>query len=403
MKHLLKKKLVGYNPVNNWYQSQVYLHLMIHDKSGKKMSKSLGNVIDPIDVIQGITLEDLQDKHKNSNLDPAKVDIAKQAQRDDFPNGIQQCGTDALRFSLISDQDLKQIVPLETVNTNSIKESDKINLDVKRVYGYRKWCNKIWHATRFAISKLGDDYTPPTTTIVPERMPFSCQWILSYQLCDTFIEVIKPYFSSDDPSMVSARGYAQDTLWTCLDYGLRLLHPFMPFITEELWQRLPAPQHETRKNSIMLCEYPSAVESWTNEEAEYEMRIVESAVKSLRSIQEKEQVNERLAGFAVARTDNIADILRRHEKEVLTLATLSSLTILTEKDAVPPGCKESIVNESLSVYLKLQRAINVEKEREKLQTNLTELQNLSLVVFLKWSREKREKGDKMVKRDMWGC
>ena len=110
----------------------------------------------------------------------------------------------------------------------------------------------------------------------------------------------------------------------------------------------------------------------------------------------------RLAGFAVARTDNIEDILRRHEKEVLTLATLSSLTvcnirnimlydhlleqlyflsfeftfmqILTEKDAVPPGCKESIVNESVSVYLKLQRAINVEKEREKLQTNLTELQ-----------------------------
>ena len=121
-------------------------------------------------------------------------------------------------------------------------------------------------------------------------MPFSCQWILAvlnksisktissldsyefseassavyswwqYQLCDIFIEVIKPYFSSDDPSMVSARGYAQDTLWTCLDYGLRLLHPFMPFITEELWQRLPAPQHETRKKSIMLCEYPSAVE-----------------------------------------------------------------------------------------------------------------------------------------------
>ena len=75
---------------------------MIRDKSGRKMSKSLGNVIDPIDVIQGITLEDLQEKLKNSKLHPAEFDIAKQAQRDDFPNGIQQCGTDALRFSLIS-------------------------------------------------------------------------------------------------------------------------------------------------------------------------------------------------------------------------------------------------------------------------------------------------------------
>ncbi|MFS7918841.1 putative valine--tRNA ligase [Helianthus anomalus] len=133
------------------------------------------------------------------------------------------------------------------------------------------------------MSKLGDEYTPPAT-IEPQKMPFSCQWILSVlnkaissldayefsdasgavyawwqsQLCDIFIEVIKPYFFGDNDK--SGKGYAQDTLWVCLDTGLRLLHPFMPFVTEELWQRLPSPKNHTREESIMICEYPSVVE-----------------------------------------------------------------------------------------------------------------------------------------------
>lgn len=139
------------------------------------------------------------------------------------------------------------------------------------------------------MSKLGDDYTAPVD-MVPDVMPFTCQWILSvlnkaisktvssmdsyefsdatyavyswwqFQLCDVFIEAIKPYFSSNDPNLASARKFAQDTLWVCLDNGLRLLHPFMPFVTEELWQRLPAAAGCARKESIMISDYPSAVE-----------------------------------------------------------------------------------------------------------------------------------------------
>lgn len=168
-------------------------------------------------------------------------------------------------------------------------QSDKINLDIQRVVGYRQWCNKLWNAVRFAMTKLGDNYTPPSK-IDPNNMPFSCQWILSvlnkatsktissldsyefsdastavyswwqFQLCDIFIEVIKPYFFGDDASMAASKAHAQDTLWVCLDTGLRLLHPFMPFVTEELWQRLPSPKHCEREKSIMICEYPSVVE-----------------------------------------------------------------------------------------------------------------------------------------------
>ena len=169
-----------------------------------------------------------------------------------------------------------------------VSQSDRINLDIKRVVGYRQWCNKLWNAIRFAMGKLGDDYTPPATVDV-SRMPPICKWILSvlnkaigktvtsleaykfsdatstiyswwqYQLCDVFIEAIKPYFFSDSQEFESARAASRDTLWICLETGLRLLHPFMPYVTEELWQRLPQPKDSCRKDSIMISEYPSLV------------------------------------------------------------------------------------------------------------------------------------------------
>ena len=170
-----------------------------------------------------------------------------------------------------------------------LSQSDKINLDIQRVVGYRQWCNKLWNAVRFSMSKLGDDYVPPTN-VNPDDLPFSCRWILSllnrailktiaalesykfsdatstvyswwqYQLCDVFIEAIKPFFAGSDPKFETARSFARDTLWLCLDNGLRLLHPFMPYVTEELWQRLPSSRDQTAMESIMICKYPSIVE-----------------------------------------------------------------------------------------------------------------------------------------------
>ncbi|KAK7836912.1 valine--trna ligase, partial [Quercus suber] len=210
-----------------------YLHPMIRDAHGHKMSKSLGNVIDPLEVINGISLEGLHKRLEEGNLDPKELTVAKEGQVKDFPNGIPECGTDALRFALIS----------------YTAQSDKINLDIQRVVGYRQWCNKLWNAVRFAISKFGNDYVPPAN-VNPDKLPFSCQWILSllskaisktitalelyelsdaastvyswwqYQLCDVFIEAIKPFFAGNDPEFESVRSSARDTLWLCLDNGL---------------------------------------------------------------------------------------------------------------------------------------------------------------------------------------
>ncbi|XP_054786171.1 valine--tRNA ligase, mitochondrial 1 isoform X2 [Prosopis cineraria] len=362
---------------------KVYLHPMIRDAHGRKMSKSLGNVIDPIEVINGISLDGLHKRLEEGNLDPKELAIAKEGQTKDFPNGIDECGADALRFALVS----------------YTAQSDKINLDIQRVVGYRQWCNKLWNAVRFAMSKLGDDYTPPTN-LTPNVLPFSCQWILSvlnktiskavkslesyefshastavyswwqYQLCDVFIEVIKPYFTGNDPKFTSERRSAQDTLWFCLEIGLRLLHPFMPFVTEELWQRLPSPRECKKAESIMICNYPTAVECWINEVLENAMDLVESVVKSLRSLANERR--DRRPAFVLCRTQAVVEIISSHQLEIVTLANLSSLIVINENDAIPSGYAVSVVNENLSVYMELQGTISAEAELGKIKKKIDE-------------------------------
>lgn len=366
---------------------KVYLHPMIRDAHGRKMSKSLGNVIDPLEVINGITLEGLHKRLEESNLDPKELPIAKEGQVKDFPNGIAECGADALRFALIS----------------YTAQSDKINMDVMRVVGYRQWCNKLWNAIRFAMSKLGDNYNPPAMLAL-DQMPSICKWILSvlnkaiaktvssleayrfsdastavyawwqFELCDVFIEAIKPYFFVES-EFQHERSASRDALWVCLDTGLRLLHPFMPYVTEELWQRLPQAKGTVdRKDSIMISEYPSVVKAWTNEQIESEMEIVNAAVKKLRSLRPQSDKNERRAAFALCRADDVAHIIKAYEFEIVTLASLSGLKVLSMDDSAPVGCAFDVVNERLSMYLELKEKLDAKAERERLRKRKEEVQ-----------------------------
>nr|ABF93604.1 Valyl-tRNA synthetase, putative, expressed [Oryza sativa Japonica Group] len=345
---------------------KVYLHPMIRDAHGCKMSKSLGNVIDPVDVINGIPLEGLLKRLEEGNLDPNELNIASDGKKKDFPDGIAECGTDALRFALVS----------------YTSQSDKINLDIKRVVGYRQWCNKLWNAIRFAMGKLGDHYTPPATISVT-IMPPICKWILSvlnkaigksvtsleaykfsdatsaiyswwqYQLCDVFIEAIKPYFFNDSQELESARAASRDALWVCLDTGLRLLHPFMPCVTEELWQRLPQPKDSCQKDSIMVSEYPSLVKEWADDKLENQIDIALDTVNKLRSLKP------------------------------------------------PTDTNESCCEQSLSVYLQLQGALNAEVELEKLRKKREEIQKLQHALSQKMEASGyKEKAPHNVQEDM---
>ena len=274
---MLGVKLTGTMPF-----PEVYCHGLVRDKEGRKMSKSLGNVINPMDVIQSITLDELNARLKEGNLDAKEVERATKDQRKTFPHGIPQCGTDALRFTLC----------------NYTSGGRDANLDVERVHGYRQWANKVregagtnlttqlWNMTRFAMLTFDASFTPNATAARTGHESLAERWILDkldraveavnadlearsfkhatevvhafqlYELCDVYLEAMKPSASESAPAQ--ARRSVQQTLYTCLDATFRLLHPFMPFVTEELWQRLPRRPNESTP-SIMVAAYPTAV------------------------------------------------------------------------------------------------------------------------------------------------
>lgn len=247
---------------------EVFLHPMVRDAHGRKMSKSLGNVIDPMDVINGISLEGLHQQLLDSNLDPREIEKAKAGQKQDYPDGIPQCGTDALRFALCS----------------YMTQARDINLDICRVQGYRFFCNKLWNATKFALRYFESGETYEVQSKLTSAESKVDLWILSrlshaidvcdksfvtyefaqatqagysfflYDLCDNYLECLKPIFMSDDSSR---KATARRILYTCLDLGLRLLSPFMPFITEELFQRLP--RRNTEIASIAVAPFPGKI------------------------------------------------------------------------------------------------------------------------------------------------
>ncbi|KAL1196003.1 Valine--tRNA ligase, mitochondrial 1 [Cardamine amara subsp. amara] len=384
---MLCMQLSGDVPFN-----KVYMHPMIRDAHGRKMSKSLGNGIDPLEVINGETLAGLHKRLENSNLDPNQLLLAKEGNAKDFPKGIPECGADALRFALVC----------------YTAQSDRINMDIKQVNGYREWCNKLWNAVRFAMINLGDGYTP-LLTLHPETMPLSCQWILSvlnnaisktvdslnaydfsdaantvhhwwkYQFCDVYIEVIKPYFTK--PEFGIERAHAQHVLWICLETGLRLLHPFMPFVTEELWQRLPWPKDCERKASIMICDYPSPIENWRNEKAETAMEIIlmtKTALNAKRETLQEKPKKERLQAFALCENEFTFKIVQSHELEIITLAYLSSLEVVLnrggEQATLLAGSAFEIVNENLKVYFKVDEAIDEETKSEKIRKTIDDIQ-----------------------------
>lgn len=154
---MLGIKLTGKVPFK-----EVYCHCLVRDTEGRKMSKSLGNVIDPVDVIEGIELQALHDKLLVGNLDPKDVASATRFQKTAFPQGIPECGADALRFCLIQ----------------YCTGGGDINFDIKVMHGYRKFCNKMYQATKYVLSKIGDDYTPPTKGTKMSKKSLAERWIL---------------------------------------------------------------------------------------------------------------------------------------------------------------------------------------------------------------------------------
>ncbi|AET37493.1 valine--tRNA ligase Ecym_1250 [Eremothecium cymbalariae DBVPG len=373
---LLGIKLTGSVPFK-----EVFCHSLVRDAQGRKMSKSLGNVVDPLDVINGISLQELHDKLLQGNLDPREVEKAKAGQKESYPNGIPQCGTDALRFALCA-------------YTTGGRD---INLDILRVEGYRKFCNKIYQATKFALMRLGDDYVPPAKEGVSGNESLVEQWILHklavasksvneafdkrdfltstsviydfwYLVCDVYIENSK--YLIQEGSEVEKKS-ARDTLYTLIDNALRLIHPFMPFISEEMWQRLPKRASETSP-SIVKSKYPEFRDTFFNPQANDTYELVLDITKDARSL--LAQYNILKNGKVYIEVLGNSELHNSVQSQVASIVSLikaiDEVTVVQDVINIPQGCVLQSVNPEVNVHVLVKGQIDIDSEVNKVSKRL---------------------------------
>ncbi|EMC95433.1 hypothetical protein BAUCODRAFT_541606 [Baudoinia panamericana UAMH 10762] len=364
--------------------TEVYCHSLIRDSEGRKMSKSLGNVIDPVDVMDGVTLEQLNEKLKVGNLAPKEIERAMKWQKSAFPDGIDECGADALRFSLI----------------NYTTGGGDINFDVKVMRSYRNFCNKIYQATKYVLGSLPPDYSPPAHAGKTGKESLPERWILHklthaakevnaalatrefskatqalygywlYELCDVFIENSKSIIRDGTPE---ASKSAVDTLYTALDGGLRMMHPFMPFLTEELWQRLPRRQGDKTK-SIVIAAYPEYDASLDDEESERAYDVVLGCSKGIRSLLQEYGIKENGQAYIQALNSTAHSIASAEVASIKTLSGkyLTTVTVLNQSDPIPAGSAVYPLGSDAAVFIQLQGKIDPDAEIKKLKGKMEE-------------------------------
>lgn len=289
--------------------TEVYCHSLIRDSEGRKMSKSLGNVIDPQDVIEGIALTDLHKKLLTGNLNPAEVERATKYQKTAFPDGIPQCGTDALRFALVA----------------YTTGGGDIAFDIKVIHGYRKFCNKIYQATKYVLGKLDADFVPRKTAALTGKESLAERWILHKMttaakevnqalaerefmkstsiiyaywynhLCDVYIENSKAILQDGTPE---EKRSALDTLYTALEGALTMIHPYMPYLTEELWQRLPR-RPEDKTPSIVVAKYPVYDPTMDDPKSEEAYELVLGISRGIRSLMAEYSLKDQGTGMFI--------------------------------------------------------------------------------------------------------
>ena len=377
--------MMGLELTNQLPFRTVYLHAMVRDKQGKKMSKSLGNVIDPLDMVYGVTLEALQQKLREGNLQDSEVERASKLQQEQFPDGIAECGADALRFGLLS----------------YTLQGHDINLDPLRIVVFRQFCNKMWNTMRFALLSFSADFVPPAdealaSAVAARTLTLPDQWVLSrlaravravnhgfrcyefaactssfhafwlYDLCDVYLELLKPVMRAGG----EVRATAEIVLYTCLNVGLRLAHPLLPFLTEELYHRLPGRDWRTL-GSIMVARYPRATDTpWLSDAAEADMRLLQevgAASRSQRSMLNM-KTSKRVPLYVLVTGDgDTARTLHEHRSTLTTLAMATEVMVLTDSK-VPEGCISQPISPTISVALPVDAELAEGIETEILRT-----------------------------------
>ncbi|AGP49789.1 valyl-tRNA synthetase [Psychrobacter sp. G] len=331
----------------------VYVHGLVRDGNGQKMSKSKGNVLDPIDLIDGIDLEALVEKRTSNMMNPKDAAKIEKQTRKEFPEGIPAFGTDALRFTF----------------TSLASTGRDINFDLKRVEGYRNFCNKIWNASRFVLMNCVDSEgsaKPIDQAANPDVWELPEKWIMSrlnstvtdihqhfaqYRLdmvsqdiyefiwneyCDWYVELAKASLNDDSVSD-ERKAQIRYVLLHVLETALRFSHPIMPYLTEQIWQTVAPLLNRKNTDSIVVADYPKTDDAQISEQVEADMAWLQELIASVRNIR-----GEMKLGNAVRLPVLLQNIssdedarLSRIKNQFKALAKVESLEIVKEGDEVP--------------------------------------------------------------------
>ncbi len=360
---------------------EVYVHGLVRDSHGHKMSKSKGNVLDPIDLIDGIDLESLVSKRTSGMMQPQLAKKIEKQTRQDFPDGIQSYGTDALRFTF----------------TALASTGRDVKFDMGRIEGYRNFCNKIWNATRYVLQNSEDQLDEGEI-----ELSLADRWIVSrlqqvsgevsrhieayrfdlaskelYEFiwndyCDWYIELSKPVIYSDTATAEQKRA-ARKTLIQVLESILRLLHPIMPFITEELWQKV-APLAGQSGSTIMLQSYPQRDESLIDASSIEELDWVKSFIMGIRSIRSDSDIKPGKPLPVLLQNGSELDRTRLNSNQsfLISLAKLESITWLKAGENTPESATALVGD--MSLLIPLAGLIDKQAELDRLDKNMQKLQ-----------------------------
>ena len=341
---MMTKKFTGKIPFKD-----IYITGLIRDESGDKMSKSKGNVLDPIDLIDGIDIEALVNKRTSGMMQPQLAEKIAKRTRQQFPDGIQAYGTDALRFTFAA----------------MASTSRDINFDMGRVEGYRNFCNKIWNASRFVLMNTegedtGRDGGEMTLSLADHwilakfqqtlqefeqaladyRFDIAAQTAYEFtwnQFCDWYLELTKPVLNNEESTEAQRRG-TRHTLINMLESILRLLHPFMPFITEEIWQKVvPLSAIRGDTQSIMLQPFPAQDTAQQNDQVLADVEWVKRFIVGIRNIRGEMDISPNKPLDAMLRNVSEQDSIRIDKARVFIdrLARLDSITVLANGEQAP--------------------------------------------------------------------
>ncbi len=362
---------------------EVYIHGLIRDQDGQKMSKTKGNVLDPIDLIDGIDLESLVEKRTSGMMQQHLIPKIEKATRKHFPEGIDQYGTDALRLTFAA---------LATTGRD-------IRFDLGRIEGYKNFCNKLWNAARYVLmnTETLDDgdaefssadrwiraRLDQTTAELHQhfanyRLDLAVQSIYEFtwhEFCDWYLELSKPILQSDDVSAAMQRG-TRRTLIEVLESTLRLLHPLMPFVTEEIWQSV-APRAGIDGETIMLRSYPE-VSGSSDDGAIADIEWVQQFILGIRQIRGEMDISPGKPLPVILQDASIADRQRVQDQAMLLrrVGRVESITLLPDGEQ-PPAAATALLGD-LRLLVPMKGLIDIDAERSRLTKQLdkvkTELQ-----------------------------